>query len=149
MVRQSPSRKAGATKQVESVSAHYANLVEASVSQEIEATKVSVPKHFGHSKVRESKPGLCSMIRNAIISSHFGHRGLLIWSTNTAYPPKVERTIWMRIAQILCSERDACLRSDHERVFWKTKSLRDVCHAPEQNLVPEVWSDPATLRRRF
>jgi hypothetical protein len=42
-----------------------------------------VPKHFGHSKVRESKPGLSgSMIRNAIISMHFGHRGFLIRSTN-------------------------------------------------------------------
>jgi hypothetical protein len=58
MVRQAPSRKAGAIKQVESVGAHYASLIEASISQEIEATKVSVPKHFGHPKVRESKPGL-------------------------------------------------------------------------------------------
>jgi hypothetical protein len=57
MVRQAPSRKAGATKQVESVGAHYASLVEASISQEIEATKVSVPKHDIR-KVRESKPGL-------------------------------------------------------------------------------------------
>src|SRR5450756_719724 len=67
----------------------YASPVEASVSQEIEATRVSVPKHFGHSKVRESKPCLSgSMIRNAIIYSHFGHRGLLIWFTNTAHPPR-------------------------------------------------------------
>jgi hypothetical protein len=49
---------------------------------------VSVTKHFGHSKVRESKPGLSgSMIRNAIVSPHFWHRGPLIRSTNMAYPP--------------------------------------------------------------
>jgi hypothetical protein len=43
-------------------------------SQEIDATRVSVPKHFGHSKVLESKPGLSgSMIRNAIVSPHFSH----------------------------------------------------------------------------
>jgi hypothetical protein len=45
-----------------------------STSQEIDTTKVSVTKHFGHSKVRESKPGLSgSMIRNAIVSPHFWH----------------------------------------------------------------------------
>jgi hypothetical protein len=47
---------------------------ETSTSQEIDTTKVSVTKHFGHSKVRESKPGLSgSMIRNAIVSPHFWH----------------------------------------------------------------------------
>jgi hypothetical protein len=62
--------------------------IETSTSEEIDATKVSVPKHFGHSKVRESKPGLSgSMIRNDIVSPHFGHRGLLILSTNIAHPP--------------------------------------------------------------
>jgi hypothetical protein len=59
-----------------------------SSSEEIATTTVSVPKHFGHSKVRESKPGLSgSMIRNAIISSHFGQPGLLTPSTNIANPP--------------------------------------------------------------
>jgi hypothetical protein len=94
-----------------------------------------VPKHFGHSKVRESKPCLSgSMIRNAIISSHFWHRGLLIWFTNTAHPlDQVQRTNhWMRIAQILCSERDgylergACLRGDHERFFVNNHRLKAV-----------------------
>ena len=47
-----------------------------------------MPKHFGHSKVRKSKPGLSgSMIRNSIMSPHFEQRGLSITSTNTAYPP--------------------------------------------------------------
>ena len=62
-----------------------AGAIETSTSQEIDATKVSVSKHFGHSKVRKSKPGLSgSMSRNAIISPHFEHRGLSITSTNTA-----------------------------------------------------------------
>jgi hypothetical protein len=35
----------------------------------------------------KSKPGLSgSMSRNAIISPHFGQRGLLITFANTAYP---------------------------------------------------------------
>jgi hypothetical protein len=64
-----------------------AGAMETSTSLEIDTTKVSVPKHFGHSKVRKSKPDLSgSMIRNAIISPHFEHRGFLIRSTNTAYP---------------------------------------------------------------
>jgi hypothetical protein len=46
-----------------------------------------VTKHFGHSKVRKSKPGLSgSMIRNAIVSPHFWHRGPLNRSANIAYP---------------------------------------------------------------
>jgi hypothetical protein len=57
-------------------------------SLEIDTTKVSVTKHFGHSKVRKSKPGLSgSMIRNNIASPHFEQRGLLILSTNIAHPP--------------------------------------------------------------
>jgi hypothetical protein len=61
--------------------------IETSISREIDTTKVSVTKHFGHSKVRESKPGFSgSMIRNAIVSPHFWHRGPLIRSTNIAYP---------------------------------------------------------------
>jgi hypothetical protein len=56
-------------------------------SQEIGATKVSMPKHFGHSKVRKSKPGLSgSMSRNTIVSPHFWQRGVSITFTNTAYP---------------------------------------------------------------
>src|SRR5258706_722419 len=48
----------------------------------------TVEEVFGHSKVRESKPGRSgSMIGNEIIAPHFGHRGLLIRSTNIAYPP--------------------------------------------------------------
>jgi hypothetical protein len=84
-----------------------------SSSEEIATTTVSVPKHFGHSKVRESKPGLSgSMIRNAIISSHFGQPGLLILSTNIANPPTgSERNYWRRFAQILCSEGDGCLET--------------------------------------
>jgi hypothetical protein len=71
-----------------------------SPSEEIATTRVSVPKHFGHSKVRESKPGLSgSMIRNAIISSHFGHPGLLTWSTNIATPPLVR----MQLLEALCA----------------------------------------------
>ena len=63
------------------------NATQAMGVQEIDTTKVSVTKHFGHSKVRESKPGLSgSMIRNAIVSPHFWHRGPLIRSTNIAYP---------------------------------------------------------------
>jgi hypothetical protein len=58
------------------------------MSREIDTTKVSVTKHFGHSNVRESKPGLSgSMIRNAMVSPHFWHRGPLIRSMNMAYPP--------------------------------------------------------------
>jgi hypothetical protein len=69
-------------------SAGYADAMEAFASQEIETTRVSVPKHFEHSNVRESKPGLSgSMTRSAIFSSHFGHLGLLMWSTSIAYPP--------------------------------------------------------------
>jgi hypothetical protein len=57
----------------------YADATVAFASLEIETTRVSVPKHFEHSNVRESKPGLSgSMTRNAIFSSHFGHLGLLI-----------------------------------------------------------------------
>jgi hypothetical protein len=75
------------TKRLCSPDARYADAIEAFASQEIETTRVSVPKHFEHSKVRESKPGLSgSMTRNAIFSLHFGHLGLLIWSTNIAYP---------------------------------------------------------------
>jgi len=63
-----------------------AGAIETSTSQEIDATKVSVPKHFGHSKVRKSKPGLSGSIsRNAIISPHFGQRGLWITFANIAY----------------------------------------------------------------
>lgn len=44
-------------------------------------------KHFWHSKVRKSNPGLSgSMIRNNIVSLHFEQRGLLILSANTAHP---------------------------------------------------------------
>jgi hypothetical protein len=69
-------------------SARYADATEGFASCKIETTRVSVPKHFEHSKVRESKPGLSgSMTRSAIFSSHFGHLGLLIWSTRIAYPP--------------------------------------------------------------
>jgi hypothetical protein len=61
--------------------------LETPTSLEIDTTKVSVTKHFGHSKVRESNPGLSgSMIRNAIVSPHFWHREPLIRSTNIAYP---------------------------------------------------------------
>jgi hypothetical protein len=77
-----------ADQKVGSPGARYAEAREASASQEIETTSVSVPKHFEHSNVRESKPGLSgSMTRNVIFTSHFGHLGLLIWSTNIAYPP--------------------------------------------------------------
>jgi hypothetical protein len=69
-----------------------------------------VPKHFGHSKVRKSKPGLSgSMIRNAIISPHFEQRGLSIPSMNTAYSPIGNESLDARFAQILCSEGDGCL----------------------------------------
>jgi hypothetical protein len=62
--------------------------IETSISEEIDTTKVSVTKHFGHSKVCESKPGLSgSMIRNDIVSPHFEQRGLLIFPTNIALPP--------------------------------------------------------------
>jgi hypothetical protein len=61
---------------------------ETSTSREIDTTKVSMTKHFGHSNVRESKPGLSgSMIRNVIFSPHFLHRGSLVRSTNIVYPP--------------------------------------------------------------
>jgi hypothetical protein len=86
-----------------------------------------VTKHFGHSKVRESKPGLSgSMIRNAIVSPHFWHRGPLIRSAYIAYPllglaQRLSRvrpaSQWNRFAQILCSEGDG---------FWK---VTDVCAA--------------------
>jgi hypothetical protein len=89
MVRQPLSRKAGAIEKVESLSACYASPIETFIiSPDIDATKVSVSSHFGHSKVHESKPGLSgSMIRDDIIAPHFGHRGLLIRSANIAYPP--------------------------------------------------------------
>jgi hypothetical protein len=62
--------------------------IETSTSHEVDTTKVSVTKHFGHSKVRESKPGLSdSMIRNAIASPHFWHRGPLNRSANIASRP--------------------------------------------------------------
>jgi hypothetical protein len=62
--------------------------IESSSSREIDTTTVSVTKHFGHSKVRESKPGLSgSMIRNAIVSPHFWQRGPLIRSMNIVCPP--------------------------------------------------------------
>jgi hypothetical protein len=114
-------------------SACYAGALETSISREIDATKVSVSKHFGHSKLRESKPGLSgSMIRKDIIAPHLGHRGLLIESMNIAESPiRSQRLLdvcrvssrlnqWTRFAQILCSEgdecleSDGCLRSDHE-----------------------------------
>jgi len=66
-----------------------AGAIETFTSHEIDTTKASVPKHFGHSKVRKSKLGLSgSMSRNAIIAPHFGQRGLLITSTNTSYSPQ-------------------------------------------------------------
>jgi type VI protein secretion system component VasF len=81
-----------------------------------------VTKHFGHSKVRESKPGLSgSMIRSAIVSPHFWHGGPLNRSANIAYPllglaqrlSRVEaHEQWERFAQILCSEGDGFLESD-------------------------------------
>ena len=84
----------------------HAGAIETSISQEIDATKVSVPKHLGHSKVRKSKPGLSgSMIRNAIISPHVEQRGLSITSMNTAYSP-IGNAPWTRFVQILCSEGD-------------------------------------------
>jgi hypothetical protein len=87
-----------------------AGATETSTSQEFDTTKVSVPKHFGHSKVRKSKPGLSgSMSRNAIIAPHFGQRGFLITSANTTYPPNKQMHYWTRFAQILCSEGDECL----------------------------------------
>jgi hypothetical protein len=99
--------------------------METSTSREIDTTRVSVTKHFGHSKVRESKPGLSgSTIRNAIVSPHLGQSGLLILSTNIAHPHcqiflldvcrvSSHANQWNRFAQILCSEGDGCLRSDH------------------------------------
>jgi hypothetical protein len=61
--------------------------LETSTSREIDTTKVSVAKHFWHSKVRKSNPGLSgSMTRNSIVSLHFEQRGLLILSANTAHP---------------------------------------------------------------
>jgi len=160
MVRQSLRRKAGATKNVEAQSRSAAlahvrrearsrhgdrgggiavdardGATETSTSQEIDTTKVSVTKHFGHSKVRESKPGLSgSTIRNAIVSPHFWHRGPFV--------------------QILSSEgdgfleNDGCLRSDHQRVFLKMKLAQCLPRAGTKSL-PEVWSDPVTLRRHF
>jgi hypothetical protein len=54
----------------------------------MDITKVSMLKHFGHSKVRKSKPGLSGSIsRNAVISPHFLQSGLLITFTNIAHPP--------------------------------------------------------------
>jgi hypothetical protein len=65
--------------------------IETSTSGEIDTTKASVTKHFGHSNVRKSNPGLSgSMIRNNIVSLHFEQRGHLILSANTAHPPYVE-----------------------------------------------------------
>ena len=62
--------------------------VETSIAEDIGATKVLASKHFGHSKVCESKPGLSgSIIRNDIGSPHFEQRGLLILATNIAHSP--------------------------------------------------------------
>jgi hypothetical protein len=67
--------------------------------------------HFGHSKVRKSKPGLSgSMSRNTIISPHFAQRGLLITFTNTAYPHR-QLHHWTRFALIPCCERDGVWKS--------------------------------------
>jgi hypothetical protein len=64
--------------------------LETSTSREIDTTKVSVAKHFWHSKVRKSNPGLSgSMTRNSIVSLHFEQRGLLILSANTCAPPYI------------------------------------------------------------
>jgi hypothetical protein len=90
--------------------------METSTSQEIDATKVSVPKHFGHSKVRKSKPGLSgSTSRNAIISPHFAQRGLLITFTNTAYPPIVSCTVERAL-------RKSCVLKVTD--VWKSGRLR-------------------------
>jgi hypothetical protein len=87
-----------------------AGAIETSTSQEIDATRVSVPRHFGHSKVSKSKPGLSgSMIRNAITSPHFEQRGLSITSMYTVYSPDKQIHHWTRFAQILCSDGDGSL----------------------------------------
>ena len=101
-----------------------AGAIETSTSLEIDATRVSVPKHFGHSKVRKSKPGLSgSMIRNTIISPHVEQRGFSITSMNTAHSPDRQCTIGraLRKSYVLkvtdVWKSDGRLRSNHERVF--------------------------------
>src|SRR2546423_5585943 len=73
------------------------------------------------------------MIRKDIIAPHFGHRGLLIRSTNIAYLPlerltvfacRGARIIWNCFAQIVCSEGDGCMRSDHECSYSNIKTAR-------------------------
>jgi hypothetical protein len=120
---------------------------------------MSVTKHFGHSKIRESKPGLSgSMIRNAIVSPHFLHRGPLIRSTSIAYPPIrcCSTFVVCRAARTLGS----ALRKSYVRKVTDVWKVADVCATIIKSFLkmkfaeclpragtkslPEVWSDPVT-----
>jgi len=79
------------------------------------------------------------MIRNAIISPHFEQRGLLITSTNTAYPSIGECTIG-RALRKSCAlkvtdvwKSDGRLRGNHERVFWNMKFAQYLPRAGTQS----------------
>jgi hypothetical protein len=114
-----------------------------------------VPKHFGHSKVRKSKPGLSgSTSRNAIVSPHFAQRGLLITFTNTAYPPIKQLHHWTRFAQILCSEGDGCLEkcwtpAQQSRTSFLENQICTMLPASELNRLQKVSGAYCKLGETF
>ena len=83
------------------------------------------------------------MSRNAIISPHFGQRGLSITFTNTAYPPNRQLHHWTRFAQILCSEGDGCLEkcwtpAQQSRTSFLENQICTMLPASELNRRPTV-----------
>ena len=116
--------------------------------------------------VADGCPG--SMIRNDIIAPQFGHRGLLIRSTNIAYPSlgRNDRSTFPFVEarerlDALCANRlfgDGCIRSDREsrvldesakyNAVWQpigrpvARQKNDICamsrRAPELNRLPKA-----------
>jgi hypothetical protein len=100
--------------------------------------------------VRKSKPGLSgSMSRNAIISPHFGQRGLLITFTNTAYPPNrqlhlgraLRKSSVLKVTDVWKSA--GRLRTNHERVFWKIKFAQ--CCPLQNSIVCQKFRDHTVI----
>ena len=122
-------------------------------SQQIDATEVWVPKHFGHSNVRKSKPGLSgSMSRNAIISPHFGQRGLLITFANTCVFPIGSCTIGraLRKSRVLnvtnVWKSTGRLRSNHETIFLENQ-ICTMLPASQLNRLPKLSDHTVTSGR--
>jgi hypothetical protein len=87
------------------------------------------------------------MSRNTIVSPHFEQRGLLITSTNTAYSPIGKCTIGRALRKSYVLKVTDVWKNDGRprRAIFGIRNLRNICHGPEQNRMPEVWVHPNQL----